>query len=176
MLINPKVAISQGWITGLTNPEKQIQPNAIDFTADKAFNVADQDFYISEKTKHMRGGDAIVPSPTYYEADAIYSWFIPAREMLDFLSNVYVNVPQGVGAQLVIRSTLARNGLQLVSGLYDSGFKGHIGFLLHNRHVNDAVIAQGTRVGQIIFMQADSAGTYDGSYSHVVGTDLEYQK
>lgn len=175
MFINPKTAIKNGWITGLVNPDKQVQPNAIDFTADKAFDVGQKDFYISERIKLMRGSTPIDPQPTFYEATPTDSWIINGREMLDFLSDVYVDLPEGVSAQLVIRSTLSRNGLQLVSGLYDSGFKGHIGFLLHNRSTFDAVIAQGTRVGQIIFIESNSSGTYSGEYNHKVGTDLEYQ-
>lgn len=175
MFINPKTAINEGWITGLTNPEKQIQPNAIDFTADKAFDVAWGDFYVSETFKQMRRFDEIKPTKTFYEPTDRLSWTISGRDMYDFLSNVYVKIPTGVAAQLIIRSTLARNGLQLVSGLYDSGFEGHIGFLLHNRHEREAVIAQGTRVGQIVFVQADSAGKYAGGYNHDVGTDLDYQ-
>ena len=175
MFISPKIAIEKGWITGIVNPDKQIQPNAIDFTADKAFDVAHEDFYISEKHKQMRGGELIEPRPTFYESDAISSWVIPGRGMFDFLSDIYVNVPEGVAAQLVIRSTLSRNGLVLTSGLYDSGFKGHIGFLLHNLHEHDATIAQGTRVGQIIFVQSDSGGMYLGDYNHEHGTELEYQ-
>lgn len=176
MFINPKTAIEKGWITGLTNPEKQIQPNAIDFTADKAFKIVDSTFYVSDSHKEMRGSYSVTPDPTYFEAELRSSWIISGGDMLDFLSDVYVSVPEGVAAQLVIRSTLARNGLQLVSGLYDSGFEGHIGFLLHNRHQCEAVIAQGTRVGQIIFMQADSSGVYEGSYKHESGTALRYQK
>ena len=175
MIIKPKTAIEKGWITGLTNLEKQVQPNAIDFTADKAFDVGQKEFYVSETHKQMRGGEQVFPLSTFFEAKCRNTWCLAGGEMLDFLSNVYVDLPKGVAAQLVIRSTLARNGLQLVSGLYDSGFKGHIGFLLHNRHKFEALIAEGTRVGQIIFMQADSAGGYAGDYNHDEGTDLGYQ-
>ncbi len=175
MFINPKIAIQKGWITGLNDPDKQVQPNAIDFTADKAFEVADKEFYISETHKQMRGGEQVVPRPTFYESNNRNSWYIAGGEMLDFLSDVYVDLPEGVAAQLVIRPSLARKGLQLVSGLYDSGFKGHIGFLLHNRHRFEAFIAEGTRVGQIIFIQADASKGYLGFYSHDAGTVLEYQ-
>lgn len=176
MFISPKKAIQEGWIQGIKNPDKQIQPNAIDFTADKAFSVdPNEDFYVSERTKKMRGGELVEPYQTYYEAEPTLSWIIPSRDMFDFLSDIYVDLPEGVAAQLVIRSTLARNGLLLTSGLYDSGFKGHIGFLLHNLHHNDAVIAQGTRVGQIIFVSTDKAGLYSGGYNHDEGTELEYQ-
>ena len=36
MYISPQVAIDNGWIKGITDPEKQIQPNAIDFTLDQS--------------------------------------------------------------------------------------------------------------------------------------------
>ncbi len=176
MLINPQTAIKNSWIKGIKNPEKQVQPNAIDFTADKAFQINQKDFYVSETYKEMRGSVPLDPRPTYYEGKGRNSWFIDGRGMLDFLSDVYVSLPQGVAAQLVIRSTLARNGIQLMSGLYDSGFKGHIGFLLHNRHEIEAVIAEGTRVGQIIFVQSDSSKLYKGEYNHELGTDLKYQE
>ena len=176
MFINPKIAIQKGWITGLTDPNNQVQPNAIDFTADKAFDIADKEFYVSETYKQMRGGEQVASIPSFFESTSRNVWYIAGGQMLDFLSDVYVDLPEGVAAQLVIRSTLARNGLQLVSGLYDSGFKGHIGFLLHNRHKYEALIAEGTRVGQIIFVAASSAGLYSGGYNHNEGTDLEYQE
>ena len=176
MFINPKTAIREGWITGIKNPEKQVQPNAIDFTVDRAFTIAPQEFYLSETHKQMRGGEEYEPRRTFYEAADYDSWIIGGHDMLDFLTTEHVTLPEGVAAMLVIRSTLARNGLQLVSGLYDSGFSGHVGFILHNRHSDEAVIARGTRVGQIIFVSADSAGTYAGGYNHDAGTKLDYQK
>ena len=169
MFINPQKAINEGWISGITNPEKQVQPNAIDFTVDKVFNINDEEsFAIDESGKVMKGS-------TLYEPES-GGWLIEGRGMIDCLSDVYCDLPEGVAAMLVIRSTLARNGIMLVSGLYDSGFKGHIGFLLHNRSDSTAHFGCGTRVGQIIFVQADSAGVYAGGYNHDAGTDLEYQQ
>lgn len=176
MFINPQTAIKNGWITGIVNPEKQVQPNAIDFTADKAFKLSRGDvFYVSERHKQMRGSVAYEPEPTNHEPEITNSWLLAPGGMLDFLSDIYVDLPRGVAAMLVIRSTLARNGLILVSGLYDSGFKGHIGFLLHNRHENTAVIAEGTRVGQIIFVESDAAGVYSGGYNHEMGTNAHQE-
>ena len=62
MFINPKTAISEGWITGIVDPEKQIQPNAIDFAVDQVFSVATANaFVISEAGKVMRGGAPYAP-------------------------------------------------------------------------------------------------------------------
>jgi deoxycytidine triphosphate deaminase len=80
------------------------------------------------------------------------------------MSDVYVEVPAGVAAKLIIRSTLNRNGIFLTSGLYDAGFKGNLGFVLHNR-AGEAYLAPGTRVGQIEFYKSDSEGLYLGGYN-----------
>lgn len=168
MFINPQTAISEGWITGIVDPEKQVQPNAIDFTVDKVFSVARANaFIISEAGKVMRGGAPFLPVED--RASGIEFWNFSEGTMWDCLSDVYVDVPEGVAAMLVPRSTFTRNGLFLTSGLYDSGFKGHIGFVLHNR-AGLAKVGVGTRVGQVIFVESQSAGTYAGGYNHEVGT------
>lgn len=174
MFINPQTAIKNGWVSGITNPEKQVQPNAIDFTLDKVFTILDYEtFVLSEDKKIMKGSEPY--EPRFDTAHASDGWLIKEHNMIDCLSNMYCDLPEGIAAMLVIRSTLARNGIMLVSGLYDSGFKGHIGFLLHNRSIATAHIGEGTRVGQIIFVQSDSSSMYQGQYNHDVGTELEYQ-
>lgn len=167
MYINPKTAIEKGWITGITDPEKQVQPNAIDFTLDRVFNIDDWNtFVISEEGKTMRGGIENIPVP--HRADDIKYWELDANSVYDGMSNIMVDLPEGVACELIIRSTFNRNGLFLTSGLYDSGFKGHIGFAIHNRS-GLARIGVGTRIGQIKFVASDSAGVYAGGYNHSEG-------
>jgi deoxycytidine triphosphate deaminase len=172
MFINPKTAIQEGWIKGDITTAN-IQPNAIDFTVDRMFqlNVA-SDFILCEQYKDMRNSFEIFPS-----AEVITSTEPPQSNMFwnlqmgvyDALSNFYVEVPEGVAAYLIVRSTLNRNGLFVTSGLYDSGFIGHIGFAIHNNG-GPAYIAPGTRVGQIIFVESQNVGTYAGGYNHIQGT------
>ena len=74
MFINPKTAISEGWITGIVDPDKQIQPNAIDFTVDQVFSIATGNaFVISEAGKVMRGG---APYPPVEELFSFFKGFI----------------------------------------------------------------------------------------------------
>lgn len=170
MFINPKTAIEEGWVTGIRNPELQVQPNAIDFTLDKLFSINSKAFYISEEGKQMRGGEPMEASEQWNGAEMQNYWCVKGQDVCDGLSDVYVNLPEGVAAQLIIRSTFNRNGLFLTSGLYDSGYKGHLGFALHNRSRGSALIAPGTRVGQVIFVSSDSAGMYAGGWNHDEGT------
>lgn len=173
MFINPKTAIENGWIKGITDTAKQVQPNAIDFTLDEVWTINPNLCAISESGKQMRGGGKIEPVPARNGTGTF--WHLEPG-VYDCLSDMYVEVPEGVAAQLVIRSTFARNGMFLMSGLYDSGFKGRIGFALHvplTRSSSagfDTIIGIGTRVGQIIFIEAKSAGLYSGGYNHAAGT------
>lgn len=169
MFINPRTAIQEGWIrhpdvTTINewNERKFISPNAIDFTLDRLFNITFTSFHISEEGKQMRGGEEVVPiTPRNGEPDY---WKLNANSVYDGMSNIYVKLPEGVAAQLIIRSTFNRNGIFLTSGLYDSSFCGNIGFAIHNRSA-EAYITPGTRIGQIIFVTSDSAGAYAGGYN-----------
>lgn len=168
MFINPNTAIENGWITGITDPEKQIQPNAIDFTLDKLYSISDNLFVISEEGgKQMRGGSEMAPVPD--RASGINFWTLQAGRVYDGMSNISVDLPEGVAAMLIVRSTFNRNGIFLTSGLYDSGYKGHIGFAIHNRS-DIARVGVGTRIGQIKFVASDSAGMYAGGYNHEAGS------
>lgn len=163
MFINPKIAIEKGWIQGITNPDKQVQPNAIDFTLDELRAVLHGNAVVSETNKQMRQlSDKMVPDENGF-------WTLRFGQVYDGTSLPFVNVPEGVAAVLYTRSTLARNGVFLMSGLYDSGYQGHIGFTLYPIAGNIS-IQEGTRVGQIAFLSAESAKMYAGGYNHSAGT------
>lgn len=166
MLINPKTAIQNGWITGLVDEQLQVQPNAIDFTLDNIYTINHNNICtISEQKseRQMRGGDPLAVSSMTEDGREWYT--LSAHESYDCLSNVYVDLPEGVACKLIIRSTFNRNGFFLTSGLYDSGYQGHIGFVLHNRS-GLAHIQRHVRVGQIEFYASDSAGRYSGGWNH----------
>lgn len=162
MFINPRTAIEKEWITGIQDADKQVQPNAIDFTLDQLYTIdSDVVFEISEESKVMRSGKELEVNHRGY-------WKLESGKVYDGMSKIHVNIPEGIAAMLIVRSTLNRNGLFVTSGLYDSGFNNYIGFAIHNRS-GDAYIQQGTRVGQIIFVESDSAGLYTGSYNNNKG-------
>ena len=175
MFIDPKVAIENGWVTGITNPDKQIQPNAIDFTLDRLFDInGDNDFVIDETGKKMRGGKEIVPVEMPRLSDRF--WWKLDTGIFDGLSNVFVDLPEGVACLPVIgRSTFNRNGIFITSGLYDSGYKGHIGFAIHN-WLGRAQIGIGTRIGQLAFVKSEEAGLYKGGWNHGEGELAPHQE
>lgn len=183
MFISPQTAIDSGWIKRADGTEitaDYIQPNAIDFTIDRVFTsqlsavpfkVADVNVDGVVKTvKQFPEFEELTPSedadPKY---DRVPLFYLPNGASYDFLSDFYVELPEGVAALLIVRSTFNRAGVFVTSGLYDSGFKGNIGAALHNNGNTSAFVGKGTRVGQIIFVKSESVGSYTGGYNIEAG-------
>lgn len=188
MLISPITAIENGWISHPLcksiddwRQRKFISPNAIDFTVDKIWTIDNTKFFvIDEEYKSMRGGEEMeVGSHSTVNQDAdehtITGWAVSAHHVYDILSDMRVDIPEGIACTLIIRSTYSRNGLYLTSGIFDSGYQGNIGAALHVK-VGPALIGQGTRIGQIAFHSSDSAGIYAGGYNHEQGTHWSSSK
>ena len=162
MFINPKTAIEKGWIKfpDWMTPEQQqkcIQPNALDITADKIFLLDSfSEAMISEDGKVSRKIKPLDPVNGF--------WLLDHQQVFDVMSDFYVEIPEGVAAELTIRSTLNRAGLALNSGIWDSGFKGNIGAIIHNRS-GQCKLAPHTRMCQIKFIASDSNSLYSGGYN-----------
>lgn len=161
MLANPLEMIAMGFVKNLKDGAKQLQPNAIDFTVDSIQMIGNHVTYnqcvIGESTKQM--SDQVLIEP---DEEGFYK-LIP-NKAYDISSDMYVEVPEGKAAILVLRSTFVRNGMTLASGLYDSGFKGNIGAVLHTNSCQPKV-EKGVRIGQIIFIDSASVGVYAGGYN-----------
>lgn len=176
MLFNPEEIVERGIISG----SFKIQTNAIDFTLDSLFGIDNQISYISnDKTQIEHQGRVKLPllnanavRRNYFlsstDDDKTSGWLLSPNTSYDGTSEVYVEVPEGMAAFLIVRSTLNRNAIRLTSGLYDSGYKGHIGFVLHNG-VGETFIEQGTCVGQICFIESKNAALYAGGYNNEKG-------
>ena len=167
MYLSPIKALENKWITGEITPE-MIQPNGIDFTLDNVYSSSLDTFVLSAGAfkKHRKW----VEKDTYeYVGDngiSFKAYHLSPHAPYDVLSNLEVSLPAGVAAFVIGRSTLNRNSIFLTSGLYDSGFNGNIGCQLHNNGPS-AVIERGARIGQIVFVAAASAKSYNGQYNNL---------
>lgn len=165
MLISPRTAIAEGWVvfpSWMTDEqkEKSIQPNAIDFTIDRVYEI---DFntpcYIGEDKKTMRKTHEIFSGDND-------TWSLTPGQY-DFMSDFYVSLPEGVAVEVIARSTFVRNGFFITTGLWDSGFKGPAGGVLHS--AGAAQIHRHVRVGQLKFIRSDKGGLYNGGYNTDAG-------
>lgn len=164
MIINPKI-ITSSLFPDQIIPEKNIQPNGIDFNLDRVFKLVQTPGIVpslSEEGKTFFNLQEILPDSEDYfvfEPNVVY----------DCSSVQHVTIDEGVASILLIRSTLNRLGMVLSAGLYDTGFNGAIGFTLCSR-VGPVRIKKGTRVGQIVTWAAVNNGMYSGGYNHKQGS------
>lgn len=178
MIINPKTALENGWITFPTDftgdVEKYIQPNGIDFTLDRlwlvdSFTVA----FMSEEKRIFKPTTEVNGLKMYAEGGDENEYFtLHQNNSYDFTSKFKVNLPAGVCATLLVRSSLNRVAVGLTSGLFDAGFNGNIAGHLRC-FAGSVIIAKGTRVGQIVFHSAfvsnDESDLYQGIYNNREG-------
>ena len=181
MYKNPKAIIDDGIITGNIQ-DGQIQPNAIDFPVDSLYKINKTPFYLSnDKSKRVNRSLTLMDITSSHDVGHIFQhlnpeigrtrnsgWLLEPGCSYEGSSHIYVEVPEKMAAFLVVKSTLNKNGVFIISGLYDSGYKGHIGFTLHNP-LGYSYIEEGSFVGQIVFVDSESVGLYAGSYNTEVG-------
>lgn len=167
MYINPRTAIERGWIKlpefAMVDPEKYIQPNALDWTIDTAMEMESgiEELAIYEDSKMMPTWRAIARTGREESPSEI---ILQTGRVYDVTSDFYVDLPEGVCATLTIRSSFSRCGVRLSSGIFDSGYQGHIGCGIIN-YGPDLRTAYRTRIAQIAFFASDSAKQYAGGWN-----------
>jgi dUTP pyrophosphatase len=169
MVLNPRKIVDRKIISPVT--EEQIQPNGIDLELDKIFSLitlskalrpGERD--VEEKqlglflSKDDVEGSFSNPVQPYDDKHFLLHKFIPYRVE----TKQYVELPEGVCAKIIGRSTLNRNGVIVLSSLYDSGYKNYAGFTIYP--FLNVVLEVGVRVAQMIFFESETAHLYDGQY------------
>lgn len=143
-------------------PPESIQPNAVDITLDQVFRLLDVEVKISKDSASMRDRKLMHPSHSRYGTEvATYYQFKPGQ--YQFESNIGCQLPAGVVGWVVARSTLNRNGIFIISGLFDSGYSSKtIGATMYVSC--DTEIEAGARVAQFVTMNAETSHLYSGQW------------
>lgn len=145
--------------------DKDIQPNAVDLRLGKVFQIRPTTFVLSETKKVHRGTD---PFPI----DKDDYWNLPIGTYEIVFQNE-IEVGEDEAGWVIPRSTLMRNGIFIVTGLYDSGYAGKMAACLHVTKGN-FMVQKGTRIAQYLCFKAESLSQYDGSYGHNSEHDKKY--
>jgi len=158
---------SKNYITNID--AKCIQPNAVDIRASAllVFNSGDTVLISEDAPKQFASREPVIS-----QIDAttgIGCWIIPPHSIVEFHTPHETTVPEGYVGTIVPRSTLARNGLMLTCGLYDSGYSGMVGGTLHNPGPRSIMLQHGCRIGQYIMYKAETEHLYTGYYNDTKG-------
>lgn len=164
MLKHPKMVTGVEVITNLD--DKCIQPNAVDIRITAIERILDTPFAVGEDIKLVRKNKPVklVSGGLNLGAkEQVKMWKLEPGSY-QFLTNHFVNLPEGYAGWIVPRSTLNRNGVFITSGLYDSGFNNYIGGVIHVM-CGTAYIQENARVGQFVLVSADTYNLYQGQYN-----------
>lgn len=178
MFISPQYAFDQGWIRNIANPEVQIGSDGIDLTLKMVSNIQLGEYSVltiaKSNTVH-RSLELVEPVTTDgWEVipDGIKGYDL-RHGSYDVGFNEFVTLPQGVAALLLLRSSFSRAGHSMFSGLYDQGYEGYTGAVIHVE--GPTFIEDNMRVAQIVFIESAGSGQlYAGGYNHKEG-DASWQ-
>ena len=99
----------------------------------------------------------------------------PTRRFENVALQEFVNIPDRMIGIIFARSSMNRVGLQITSGLWDSGFVGRIGCSMAYLGNDIITIPKKTRVAQIVFISGDNHSMYNGFYSNQNTMESKFQ-
>ena len=143
--------------TEVTNIDKKmIQPNTIDLRIDKVWRIGAGPMHMDEKKKDHRKRIA-------QTVDKDGNFVLEHGACYEIQSKQHVDIAEGEIAILLGRSTFNRNGVLIVSSIYDSGFKDFAGATMYNIG-GETTVKPKTRFAHLIIAEADTLHKYEGDY------------
>lgn len=136
--------------------DKMVQPNTIDLRLDFVLEIATGPFAITEKSKTHRYKEVLTA-----DEDGFYT--LEQGRCYEFIAKQMVHVGESEMALVLGRSTFNRNGVLILSSIYDSGFKDKVGATVYNMG-GQTKVQTNTRFAHLILANAESWSTYNGSY------------
>lgn len=152
----------------LYNTDEQIQPNGVDLRVHRVVHVSGVARLPSDTSK--LDGDLV----NITEIPPKNGWFSlkvnPGNYLVDFRENI--TVPDGYCAIIIPRSSMARTGINVLSGLWDTGFTGRLGASIRN--LNPIDIQYGARLAQVMFVKSEFSGhRYSGRYQGTTQSEFK---
>ena len=143
--------------TEVTNiDETMIQPNTIDLRVDKIFRIGAGPMHMDEDKKEPR-------KSIEQKVDKNGNYILDQGACYEVQSNQHVDIAEGEIAILLGRSTFNRNGVLIISSIYDSGYKDYAGATLYNIG-GETTLKPNTRFAHLVIAKAETLHKYDGDY------------
>jgi len=147
----------QPLVSGLTDPEAQIQPNGIDLSIDAIWALH------GSGQLGARPGDRRLPDREALPLGPEGLLLQPGAYLVRLAEEV--RLPNDLMALMRPRSSLARSGCTLHTAVWDAGYHGRSEALLVVHIADGFRILPGARIGQMIFLRLTGATQgYAGRY------------
>jgi len=138
------------WIKGIES--NQVQPNGVDLTISEIYKFKDRGFLLKDRRK--------LPD---YEVLLGDIWELQPGSYIVRYKELIV-IPENAVGIVLPRSSLMRMGVTLYTAVWDSGYEGRGISLLNVLNPYGIVLAKGSRISQIIFIEAKKWKKYEGIF------------
>jgi len=153
------------YVSGMINPDDQIQPCGIDLTLK---TVAD---YANCGSISTNNATRILSTTVDLRWMTMWDGSEGGRVILDrgpylITLNEIVDVPKDCMAMAFPRSSLLRCGVTVETAVWDPGYKGRSQCMMVVHHPEGFIIRKNAKVLQLVFVKLDedAATLYDGIY------------
>lgn len=136
--------------------ETMVQPNTIDLRLQYVYEITGSEFHIDEQGKKHR-------KVVKLEPNAEGNYVLESGHCYEFVATQMVHVGENEMAVVLGRSTFNRNGVLIISSVYDSGFKDYVGATVYNI-AGSTTVKPDTRFAHLILADAEMINSYQGSY------------
>lgn len=146
------------------------QPNSLDLRLDKICEIP---LALDEGVVGIFDSTKLIPRPKEIEKEELYgiSGYVlqPKTSYIAFVKgnkeDGKMEIPKNIAQFYLPRSTLLRCGVSLDTALGDSGFVGHLQFLITNNSLNPFFISANERIATCISFEVKNGTLYDGDYN-----------
>lgn len=149
-------------LSGLPDPETQLQMNGIDLTLAEVGTLGRGPGRVDfdNRTRRIPAPNLVAPAP-----DGVFR-LAPGPYWVRY--NETVSIPPDVFAIGRTRSSLLRSGAQIGTALWDSGYRGRSGSLLTVHHPDGLELAANARILQLVFFHLPQPADriYHGTYQN----------
>ena len=160
MVVNPNTVLKQVVVSG--NDKCVVQQNGIDLTVAKIQRQLTHDDFVEVVRPCEREIGKWNDDPN----DPSEHFLVFPGETVQVYFEQGIAIPDNMCAQIIGRSSFARAGCIVWSGLFDAGFKTDAcGCMLFNAGCNAIAFNKGDRLAQLVVHEADSASLYQGHWN-----------
>lgn len=135
--------------------EKQVQHAGVDLTVDALWTIEEEgELDFSNQNRKVPEGKPLDFSKQVHLEPGCYVVRYGQK----------ISVPENCMGIVFPRSSLMRMGANLISALWDPGYRGLGKGLLVVFNPKGIILHPGARIGQIAFIKGEASGSYSGTY------------
>ena len=142
------------------------QPNGLDLQVGKVYEINGKGLICGLINGKKKNAEHIeIPAQKYPETENTNAWELKPHKPYIFEVDRSIQIGENNAQLYFPRSTLLRNGVDVITAVGDVGYKGHLSFMVINHNDFPYYITKGERFAQLVdFQVTETSTSYEGDY------------